>query len=346
MVKYDQAGNDDFGPAPQVVESVAAQKAGQTIAVTTHAPSSATFGASFSVAAGAPGGAASFSSAGACSNSGSTFTMTSGTGTCTVKYDQAGNDDYSAAPQVVESVTAQKAGQTIAVTTHAPAVAAPGAVFTVAATAPGGAVAYSSSGVCTNSGATFTVGSGAGTCTVRYDQVGSAGYNPAAQVVESVTVTPARVTLTVAKSGTGGGAVSSSAGAINCRATCTADFDAGTSVTLTATADAGSTFAGWTGGCTGSGTCTVTLDAAKTVTAIFNLASKPAPAKCVVPNIRGKTLASAKKKLAAAHCRLGKVTTAKSKTVAKGKVLSQSPRAGTKRTAGAKVNVVLSRGKR
>ena len=39
--------------------------------------------------------------------------MTSGTGTCTVKYDQAGDANYNAAPQVTETVTAQKASQTI-----------------------------------------------------------------------------------------------------------------------------------------------------------------------------------------------------------------------------------------
>ena len=62
-----------------------------------------------------------FSSAGACSNTGATFTMTSGTGTCSVKYDQAGNANYNAAPQVTETVTATKANQTIIVTPHAPA---------------------------------------------------------------------------------------------------------------------------------------------------------------------------------------------------------------------------------
>ena len=47
--------------------------------------------------------------------------MTSGTGTCSVKYDQAGNANYNAAPQVTESVTVGKANQTIIVTLHAPA---------------------------------------------------------------------------------------------------------------------------------------------------------------------------------------------------------------------------------
>src|SRR5437867_2396270 len=113
--------------------------------------------------------------------------MTSGTTACQVKYDQAGNANYNAAPELTESVTAQKASQAIAVTTHAPASAVFNSQFTVAANAPGGAVAYSSGGSCSNSGATFTVTSGTGTCTVKYDQAGSANYNAAAQVTESVT---------------------------------------------------------------------------------------------------------------------------------------------------------------
>jgi hypothetical protein len=43
-------------------------------------------------------------------------------------------------------------------------------------------------------------------------------------------------------------------------------------VILSAVADAGSSFAGWGGACTGSGTCSVTMDAAKSVTATFNAA--------------------------------------------------------------------------
>ena len=125
--------------------------------MTTHAPASAVFNTSFTVAAtgGGSGNAVTFSSAGACTNAGATFTMTSGTGTCTVKYDQAGDANYNAAPQVTETVNAQKADQTINVTTHAPASAAYNSSFSVAATAPGGAVSFSSSGSCTNTGATL-----------------------------------------------------------------------------------------------------------------------------------------------------------------------------------------------
>jgi hypothetical protein len=41
-------------------------------------------------------------------------------------------------------------------------------------------------------------------------------------------------------------------------------------VTLTAAAAAGSSFAGWSGACTGSGPCTVAMTAARSVTATFN----------------------------------------------------------------------------
>jgi serine/threonine-protein kinase len=90
------------------------------------------------------------------------------------------------------------------------------------------------------------------------------------------------------------------------------------------------------------------MDAAKVATATFTTQFVPPTVvlRCVVPNVKGKTLAVAKRKIAAAHCRTGKVTTAKSKTVAKGKVISQSPRVGKSLTRGSKVNLVVSRGKR
>src|SRR5205823_4209805 len=161
----------------EVTESVTAQKAEQTITVTTHAPANAGVGSSFDVAANALGGPVAYSSGGSCTNSGTTFTMTSGSGTCAVRYDQAGNANYDAAPEVTETVTAAKADQSVSVTTHAPASAVDGSKFTVAANAPGGAMAYSSSGSCSNSGATFTITSASGTCTAQYDQAGNSNYN-------------------------------------------------------------------------------------------------------------------------------------------------------------------------
>ena len=82
--------------------------------------------------------------------------------------------------------------------------------------------------------------------------------------------------LTVSKSGTGTGTVTGSPGPINCGATCTGSYNSGTSVTLTEAPASGSTFAGWSGACSGTGTtCLVTMTAAKSVTATFNGGSPP-----------------------------------------------------------------------
>jgi hypothetical protein len=76
-------------------------------------------------------------------------------------------------------------------------------------------------------------------------------------------------TLTVNKSGTGSGTVSSSPAGIDCGATCSASFSSYSPVTLTATPASGSTFAGWSGACTGTGTCLASMTAARSVTATF-----------------------------------------------------------------------------
>jgi hypothetical protein len=80
--------------------------------------------------------------------------------------------------------------------------------------------------------------------------------------------------LSVLKSGTGGGTVTSSPTGINCGATCAANYTTGQLVTLTATPAAGSTFSGWSGGgCGGTGQCAVTLNANTQVTATFTPSS-------------------------------------------------------------------------
>ena len=78
--------------------------------------------------------------------------------------------------------------------------------------------------------------------------------------------------LTVAKVGTSSGTVTSAPTGINCGTDCTNLYNYNTVVTLSATPITGSYFAGWSGaGCTGTGTCVVIMDVAKSVTATFNL---------------------------------------------------------------------------
>ncbi len=76
--------------------------------------------------------------------------------------------------------------------------------------------------------------------------------------------------LTLVKTGNGKGTVTSTPSGIDCGAICIASFASGTSVTLTAAPDIGSIFQGWSGECTGTTTCVVTVDADKTVTATFD----------------------------------------------------------------------------
>jgi len=77
--------------------------------------------------------------------------------------------------------------------------------------------------------------------------------------------------LTVSKTGTGTGQVTSSDTGIVCDPDCTEVYPAGTQVTLTATPASGSTFIGWSGDCSNTGPCTLTLSAMRTVTAQFDV---------------------------------------------------------------------------
>lgn len=86
-------------------------------------------------------------------------------------------------------------------------------------------------------------------------------------------VPPEIYTLTIALEGTGQGTVSSMPEGINCGPDCSVSFEAGTVITLTAIAEEGSIFVGWQGACSGTGECVVTMDEAKSVTAIFDKVS-------------------------------------------------------------------------
>jgi len=79
------------------------------------------------------------------------------------------------------------------------------------------------------------------------------------------------LSLTVSKTGSGGGTVTSRPAGIICDPTCSATYTSVTSVALDATPDRGSTFSGWSGGCAGTASCTVAGNVPVTVTASFSL---------------------------------------------------------------------------
>jgi Fe-S cluster biogenesis protein NfuA len=127
-----------------------------------------------------------------------------------------------------------------------------GAVVNLTATPDSGSTFAGWSGAC----------SGTGACSMTMDAAKSVSAN--------FTASPGPFSLTVAKSGTGTGTVTSTPPGISCGTTCSASFASGTVVSLTATPDTGSAFAGWGGACSGTGACSVTMDAAKSVSATFN----------------------------------------------------------------------------
>ena len=122
--------------------------------------------------------------------------MTSGTGTCSVIANQAGNSTYAAAAQVTKTANATQATQTITLT-NLPTSAAYKTSFTVGATggASGNTIAFTSSGSCSNSGATYTMTSGTGTCSVIANQAGNSNYAAAAPVTKTVNATYSLATL-------------------------------------------------------------------------------------------------------------------------------------------------------
>jgi poly(3-hydroxybutyrate) depolymerase len=83
------------------------------------------------------------------------------------------------------------------------------------------------------------------------------------------TFRPARYSLAVSKAGSGSGTVTSGSD-IDCGFLCSGVYVHGTQMTLTATAASGSTFAGWSGACTGTQDCVVDMTAARVVTATFD----------------------------------------------------------------------------
>ncbi len=195
----NQAGNTTFSAAAQVSKNVAINIGTQAI----------TFGAISNTALGT-----SLTLTGITATSGLTVAMTSATttictvsgftvtlvaqGTCTLRANQAGDTNFSAAPQVSQSFTVLaapvKTNQTITFAAIPNSALGTSLTLTGITATSGLAVAMTSATttICTVSGFTVTL-IATGTCTLRANQAGNTSFNAAPQVSQSFTVLAAPV---------------------------------------------------------------------------------------------------------------------------------------------------------
>jgi hypothetical protein len=194
-----QAGNANYAAAANVSQSFTASVQVTQI-ITFSALSNVVFGAvPFTIGATASSGlTVTFSSTttGVCTVSGTTVTIV-GAGSCFVTASQAGNTNYSSAPNVTQGLTVNQAAQTISFNS-------PGSVpygaepFTLSATSTSGlsvTLTSTTSGVCSVSGATVTI-VGGGTCSLTASQAGNANYLAASSATQSFTVSQATQAIT------------------------------------------------------------------------------------------------------------------------------------------------------
>jgi hypothetical protein len=276
VIDANQAGNANYNAAPQVQQSFGVAKGSQTISFTSTAPVGATVGgATYTVTATATSGLAvtftiDASATTVCTISGSTVSFI-GAGTCVIDANQAGNDNYNAAPQAQQSFAVGKGSQTISYTSTAPVGATVGgATYTVTATATSGlAVTFtidaSATSVCTISGSTVSF-IGAGTCVIDANQAGNANYNAAPQVQQSFAVAKGNQTISF----TSTAPANASVGGPTYTVTATATSGLAVTFTIDASATSVCTISGSTVSFIGPGICVI--DANQAGNANYNAA--------------------------------------------------------------------------
>ncbi len=209
---------------------------------------------------------------------GSSYTLSSAGGTQSVSPTStttytatATGTGGTASANVTVTVTTGTGAPTVTVSANPTSIAKGGSsVVTVAATNATSVTLDGSNGskrTLPAAGGTATV---APTSTTTYTATATgSGGTASSSVTITVGTGSSGIQLTVASAGNGTGTVTSSPAGINCPQTCTASFPKGTAVVLTAAPASGNTFAGWSGPCTGTGTCNLTFEASITVTATF-----------------------------------------------------------------------------
>jgi hypothetical protein len=124
--------------------------------------------------------------------------MTSGVGTCTVTFNQAGDGAYDPATQITQTTTAQVANPTISIS-NIPSGAVNGGSFTPTFAYTGDgiiSVTSSTQSRCTVSGSVVNF-VGGGTCTLTAAATATANSNAATGSPQSFTISPAPTTISI-----------------------------------------------------------------------------------------------------------------------------------------------------
>jgi hypothetical protein len=171
-ITASQAGNNDYAPAQNVIQSFDIAQASQIIDFTS--PSPHTYGdPSFEIDPTATSGlTVSLSASGPCSLSSDTSpaqVSITGTGQCSITASQGGDSDYSAAPDVTQSFNIALDNQTITFGPLPDQTYGAGPITLQATASSGLPITYFTTGGCAVSGDTLTIVSG-GTCTVLATQ--------------------------------------------------------------------------------------------------------------------------------------------------------------------------------
>jgi len=202
VVLYDEAGTTLIDTYHYTVTTLAPIT--QTITGFTATPGTGTVNASSTLSVTGSGGSGKpvtygSSTPGICSIAGNTVSYLAA-GNCTVTANQAGINNYLAAPQVSLDITVGQAAQAITGLAATPGTATANSSSTLSITGSGTSgnpVSYASStpGICSVSGNTVSY-LAAGNCTVTADQAGNSNYFAASQLSLGITVGKASQTLT------------------------------------------------------------------------------------------------------------------------------------------------------
>jgi beta-lactam-binding protein with PASTA domain len=92
--------------------------------------------------------------------------------------------------------------------------------------------------------------------------------------------------------------------------------------------------------------CEILLDAKASTVASMQVTFNRKPPLCIVPNVKSLLLGEAKARIRNHDCGFGKVRRTFSLTKQKGRVISQTPVVGWRREQGAKVNLLVGKGRR